>query len=233
MTELIKLNDTFSRSLLPPSATSPSLNLFDPTQSLSRTLSPSSTPSTPREPMDHLPIAARYASYTRFTQSPDIPEDGTCPPQPSQEKENIPTPPPSATARKDAYNILTNGRPRKQPSSTTLNGKSRSHNSMPPLPRNGSSLSNAVQRLSFPGNREGRNVSGSSTSSIMSVTDVELPEDLEKVLMVLSGGILQGHLKLAAALRKRYENQYPLVRSLADVFTAHVGDPSSWRTGKS
>jgi hypothetical protein len=54
--------------------------------------------------------------------------------------------------------------------------------------------------------------------------DAQLPEDLEKVLVVLAGGILEGHLKLAAALRKRYENQYPLVRSLADVFTAHVSD---------
>lgn len=51
---------------------------------------------------------------------------------------------------------------------------------------------------------------------------VELPEELEKVLAVLSGGILEGHIRLAAALKKRYDNQYPLVRSLADVFTAHV-----------
>lgn len=52
--------------------------------------------------------------------------------------------------------------------------------------------------------------------------DVELPDDLKTVLSVVAGGILEGHLKLAAALRKRYEDQYPLVRSLADVFTAHV-----------
>jgi hypothetical protein len=51
-----------------------------------------------------------------------------------------------------------------------------------------------------------------------------LPDSLEKVLTVLAGGILEGHIKLAAALRKRYENQYPLVRSLADVFTAHASD---------
>lgn len=52
--------------------------------------------------------------------------------------------------------------------------------------------------------------------------EVELPEDLEKVLSVIRNGMLEGHVKLAAALRRRYENQYPLVRSLADVFTAHV-----------
>lgn len=51
---------------------------------------------------------------------------------------------------------------------------------------------------------------------------VEIPEELERVLAVLSGGILEGHIKLASALKKRYDNQYPLVRSLADVFTAHV-----------
>jgi hypothetical protein len=50
----------------------------------------------------------------------------------------------------------------------------------------------------------------------------ELPEELKTVLQTIVQGILPGHVKLAAALRKRYENQYPLVRSLADVFTAHV-----------
>lgn len=59
-----------------------------------------------------------------------------------------------------------------------------------------------------------------STQSV--IKPIELPEELEKVLAVLSGGILEGHIKLAAALKKRYDNQYPLVRSLADVFTAHV-----------
>lgn len=49
-----------------------------------------------------------------------------------------------------------------------------------------------------------------------------LPEDLREVLEVLRDGILQGHLALSQALKKRYEEQYPLVRSLADVFTAHV-----------
>ncbi|KAK4686191.1 hypothetical protein P7C73_g3945, partial [Tremellales sp. Uapishka_1] len=60
-----------------------------------------------------------------------------------------------------------------------------------------------------------------SSSSSLHSKSVDLPEDLEKVLTVLSNGILQGHLKLAAALRRRYENQYPLVRSLADVFISH------------
>lgn len=49
-----------------------------------------------------------------------------------------------------------------------------------------------------------------------------LPEDLREVLEVLRDGILSGHLALSRALKKRYEEQYPLVRSLADVFTQHV-----------
>jgi hypothetical protein len=57
----------------------------------------------------------------------------------------------------------------------------------------------------------------------MSGRGVDLPDDLEKVLKVLADGILQGHIKLAAALRRRYESQYPLVRSLADVFISYVG----------
>lgn len=51
---------------------------------------------------------------------------------------------------------------------------------------------------------------------------VTLPDDLEQVLTVISSGILEGHMKLVTALRKRYDEQFPLVRSLADVFTSHV-----------
>lgn len=68
-------------------------------------------------------------------------------------------------------------------------------------------------------------------SSTQSVTkSITLPEELETVLKVLAGGILEGHVKLATALKKRYDNQYPLVRSLADVFTAHVSQPHSTDT---
>jgi hypothetical protein len=50
----------------------------------------------------------------------------------------------------------------------------------------------------------------------------QLPEDLRICLEVVDGGVLEGHRKLSEALRKRYEEQYPLVRSLADVFVANV-----------
>lgn len=49
-----------------------------------------------------------------------------------------------------------------------------------------------------------------------------LPEDFRKCLEVIESGILIGHLKLSDALRKRYDEQYPLVRSLADVFVGNV-----------
>jgi hypothetical protein len=49
-----------------------------------------------------------------------------------------------------------------------------------------------------------------------------LPDDLRKCLEVIENGILIGHLKLSEALRKRYDEQYPLVRSLADVFVGNV-----------
>lgn len=49
-----------------------------------------------------------------------------------------------------------------------------------------------------------------------------LPDDLRQVLEVLRDGIFPGHLALCAALRRRHEEQYPLVRSLADVFNRHA-----------
>lgn len=49
-----------------------------------------------------------------------------------------------------------------------------------------------------------------------------LPEDLRICLEVLEGPTLKGHITLCESLRKRYDDQYPLVRSLADVFVANV-----------
>jgi hypothetical protein len=49
----------------------------------------------------------------------------------------------------------------------------------------------------------------------------QLPEDLWLCLGGIEG-ILADHLKLCGALRKRYDEQYPLVRSLTDIFLANV-----------
>lgn len=59
-------------------------------------------------------------------------------------------------------------------------------------------------------------------SLLMAVPPHLLPEDLRVCLEVIESGVLDGHLKLSEGLRKRYEEQYPLVRSLADVFVSSV-----------
>ena len=59
----------------------------------------------------------------------------------------------------------------------------------------------------------------------------QLPDELRQCLELIEASILAGHLKLSEGLRTRYDEQYPLVRSLADVFVANVGfilfDPHS------
>lgn len=56
----------------------------------------------------------------------------------------------------------------------------------------------------------------------------QLPEDLRICLQAIdSDGVFAGHGRLAEALRKRYEEQFPLVRSLADVFVSNVSSPMS------
>lgn len=48
---------------------------------------------------------------------------------------------------------------------------------------------------------------------------VNVPAPLRNVLEAIDNGISEGHALLSEALRLRYEEQWPLVRSLADVFT--------------
>ena len=59
-------------------------------------------------------------------------------------------------------------------------------------------------------------------TSLQTVPPHLLPEDLRICLEVIESGVLDGHVKLSEGLRKRYEEQYPLVRSLADVFVSNV-----------
>ena len=58
----------------------------------------------------------------------------------------------------------------------------------------------------------------------------QLPEDLRICLEVVDSGVLDGHKRLSDALRKRHDDQFPLVRSLADVFVANVSKPSYFTT---
>ena len=228
VSELHKLVETFCKALLPASAQSPSLGLYTPSDNLARTLSPTShspmqTPTSPAESDDsHLPIAAKNASttsrHTGLSGATRSVSGSTTATSPTESKS--PT-----DARLNAYNILTNGRPSHKVSQASMN-QGRSHHSLPPPPRNGqnqaqaSSFSASYARMSHQSGKQAKDRRSSTQSITKSIT---LPEELEAVLKVLAGGILEGHIKLAAALKKRYDNQYPLVRSLADVFTAHVG----------
>ncbi|KAF7969024.1 hypothetical protein HWV62_28638 [Athelia sp. TMB] len=128
---------------------------------------------------------------------------------------------------------------------------SRSHQSLPPPPRvTATTSTHSLSRQSSFTERERarNNSSGNSTlaerkgtpaqsSKVLkkfrksqiapdvlpngAVAAHQLPEDLRVCLEVVESGILDGHIKLSDGLRKRYEEQYPLVRSLADVFVSN------------
>ena len=235
MQDLVKLVDTFASALLPAFSTTPTLTLDDPIASLMRTLSPRSSFSAspaPGSPVNSqaspaLPIAAQFARSRQGS----LFDDPSSP---------VAHAGPVADARMDAYQKLTNGRPGVGGSTTSVNqaGLAGSGNG------NGSGIGNSngsgnaglgvgmgsvrpgmSSRASLPGPARRQNsftgsVRNASAPSMLG--QAELPEELKTVLQTIAQGILPGHVKLAAALRKRYENQYPLVRSLADVFTAHV-----------
>lgn len=50
----------------------------------------------------------------------------------------------------------------------------------------------------------------------------QIPDDLRRCLEVIEDSILPGHVKLSEYLRNRYDKQFPLVRSLADLFLSNV-----------
>jgi hypothetical protein len=50
----------------------------------------------------------------------------------------------------------------------------------------------------------------------------QLPEDLRVCLEVIENSLLEGHFRLSEAFKKHYEEQYPLVRSIADIFSSIV-----------
>ena len=50
----------------------------------------------------------------------------------------------------------------------------------------------------------------------------QIPADLRQCLEVIEDNILEGHIKLSEGLQKRYDGQYPVVRTFADIFVAYV-----------
>lgn len=124
---------------------------------------------------------------------------------------------------------------------------SRSHQSLPPSPRNQLSAStHSLGRQSVIIERERERErdrkysqgqdstqrgllrkfrrSQSTAEGILgnAIAPHQLPEDLRICLEVIDGGVFDGHKRLSEALKKRYDDQFPLVRSLADVFVSNV-----------
>ena len=126
---------------------------------------------------------------------------------------------------------------------------SRSHQSLPPIPRNPLSASThslGRQSALAERERERKHSQGNSTpkggilrkfKKSQTTTDGvlgnaiaphQLPEALRVCLEVIDTGVFDGHKKLSEALKKRYDEQYPLVRSLADVFVSNVCSYLLW-----
>ncbi|KAG6850588.1 hypothetical protein H0H93_011256 [Arthromyces matolae] len=125
---------------------------------------------------------------------------------------------------------------------TSVPFPSRSHFSLPPPPRNQmSSSTHSLGRGSTTvdkdrerqhsqddtGPKSGmlRKFKKSSTTPATVLGGVlaphQIPEDLRRCLEVVDSGVLDGHRRLSEALAKRYDDQFPLVRSLADVFVSN------------
>lgn len=85
--------------------------------------------------------------------------------------------------------------------------------------QNSTSPPAAASRLAFSIRKR---ISSASFSSDLGGNRAALPEDFRIVLQVIGEKLLKGHVALSDALRKRYNEQYPLVRGLADVFIEHV-----------
>lgn len=124
-------------------------------------------------------------------------------------------------------------------SRTNLPFPSRSHQSLPPPPRPNAQASTTslgrqsmlittesdlkgTSKLTKKLHKKNTSGSGEAQDTSGSLAPHLLPEDLRQCLEVLEGGILSGHMALSEGLRTRYEEQYPLVRSLADVFVSNV-----------
>ncbi|TCD60576.1 hypothetical protein EIP91_009848 [Steccherinum ochraceum] len=258
--ELMKLKETFVEPLLHPYSTSPiSSPVMMEYEEFPRAESP-------RESVDHLPIAARFLSPLGFRSdspmgAPSIHKGDEHPnidgeslnSEEEEEAEDRMGKGYSSRSKSAMSQAAKHDHPRspygtaaqRKPggkSGTVIPFPSRSHQSLPPPPRANphTSSTHSLGRQSFV-EKNGASPPGKATSIAPSsrvlrkfkksnpsapegmlidgaVSPNQLPEDLKKCLEVIEGGILEGHIKLAEGLRKRYDEQYPLVRSLADVF---------------
>lgn len=269
--ELVKMKDTFIDPLLHPFSTSTTTSPLSSTPNLDYDYYRSESP---LESGDHLPpIAARFMSPTP-TLGPPPPGSGASSMRnkdtPNIDGESLETdeedegddqlgrsynsrrpgsanPPSKSDHPRSPYRGTATRTPTR-----TLGGisvpfpSSRSHQSLPPPPRNQmSSSTHSLGRQSTlverERERERKHSQGQDTpqkSGVLrkfkksqpspvtifgsSLAPHQLPEDLRICLEVVDSGVLDGHKRLSEALKKRYDDQFPLVRSLADVFVSNV-----------
>ena len=244
--ELLKLRETFIEPLLHPYSSSSALNPADdgdyyredsPAESLEHLPIASRFLSTLSQPRSESPrLASPLARAGNGTpvipsvdESPESDEDSPRTRKAAASKAVHPRSPYGTAAR----NVFKSGKP-------ILPFPSRSHHSLPPPARGATASTASLGRQSYaPDQRPGSSeqdrkamVTPTQRAVLRKPKKGEedetgipphlLPEDLRRCLEVIEGGIINGHLTLSAGLRKRYDDQYPLVRSLADVFVAHV-----------
>jgi hypothetical protein len=239
--ELLKMRETFINPLLHPYVNS-SLSTTPENDHMSQveTLVESA--------LDHLPIASRFlSSPTAGSDGFDGPEDngrarmisrafrrgGQASPKLATERDPR-SPLPSQTPRDSFVSIARShlslrlpSRPNRKSISTATLGRRCSVESSPTerdRPDRDRGRRSKSTDTSAQGMRQKSKESFTRADLIHNggVAPRQIPDDLRQCLKVIEERILSGHVKFSECLRKRYNEQYPLVRSLADVFMANV-----------
>ena len=216
----------------------------------------------PYESLDDLPpIAARFMSPTPSIpatprskdatnidgESLETDEEEEATDKPGKSYDASRRPVASPTHPRSPYHVT---RPNGRPGATSVPFPSRSHQSLPPAPRNPLSTStHSLGRQSIITERERERdrkysqedspqkgflrrfrKSQTTTDGILgnAIAPHQLPEALRICLEVIDTGVFDGHKRLSEALKKRYDDQFPLVRSLADVFVSNVCSYILW-----
>ena len=210
-------------------------------------------PDSPYESLDDLPpIAARFMSPTPSIpatkdtpnidgESLDTDEEEEATDRAGKLYDSSRRPGTSPTHSRSPYRIAAT-RSTGRSAAISIPFPSRSHQSLPPTPRNALSASThslGRQSILTERERERKHSQGdpaqkgilrkfkksqTATDGILgnAIAPHQLPEALRVCLEVIDTGVFDGHKKLSEALKKRYDEQYPLVRSLADVFVSNV-----------
>ncbi|KAI0306513.1 Dbl-like domain-containing protein [Multifurca ochricompacta] len=207
--ELLKMKETFTVPLLHPYATSP---IASPTMPEYDEMSRLETP---LESLEHLPIASQEKEAPNMDSdslNSDFEDDndrmgkGFSESRRFNNKHNHPRSPYGTSRTGSGKN-------------TSVPFPSRSHQSLPPPPRPNPNAASTHARGMLRKSR--KSLTKADLIANGGVAPHQLPDDLRQCLEVIEDSILAGHLKLSEGLRKRYDEQYPLVRSLADVFVAN------------